>query len=110
MRIVIACLGAALLSAGCTPAVMLKNGQTGQVARCEGIGFFTVGGAFKHGEYEECSIRFMAAIRNIVASKSKPWNRMHSLLGAAGIYASALTGMLRRMMSFCGSWLWPLQS
>src|SRR5712664_752899 len=36
MRIVIACLVAAL-SAGCTPAVMLKNEQTGQVARCEGI-------------------------------------------------------------------------
>ncbi len=48
------CLALILFLAGCAPAVMLKNEQTGQIARCEGIGFFTWGGAFKHGDYEEC--------------------------------------------------------
>lgn len=43
-----------LFLTACAPAVMLKNEQTGQVARCEGIGFFTWGGAYRHGEREEC--------------------------------------------------------
>lgn len=48
-----------LILVGCAPtAIMLKNEKTGQVAECEGVGFFTWGGAYRLGEQDECIRRW----------------------------------------------------